>query len=212
CHGPGSKHVDIAKQKVAAGLKLDPKESFIVHGLKDLSLNQQNQVCGQCHARVGNKDQRDLAFQNKWFLAGTALPAVRGFLPGDSNSEERSFILSYSNASGGGQGLNNFWLEGRGKKSRTQSQDHTSSAHATKAGASCMTCHSFHGDAISKTAQQDARLRQPPQVLCESCHNKAGVTKQPNKEMYAGGQNLPSSQHADQGVQCMDCHMGAVAQ
>ena len=212
CHGPGSKHVDIAKQKAAAGLKLDPKDSFIVHGLKDLSLDQQNQVCGQCHARVGNKDQRDLAFQNKWFVDGTAVPGDRGFLPGDSNIDERSFFWSYSNPTGPGQGLDNFWPDGRGKKSRTQWQDHMSSAHATKAGASCMTCHSFHGDAITKAAQQDARLRQPPTELCESCHNKAGVTKQPNKEMYAGGQNLASSQHADQGVQCMDCHMGAVGQ
>jgi Cytochrome c554 and c-prime len=212
CHGPGSKHVDIAKQKAAAGQKLDPKESYIVHGLKDLSLDQQDQVCGQCHARVGNKDQRDLAFQNKWFVNGTVVPGDRGFLPGDSNIDERSFFWSYSNPTGPGQGLDNFWPDGRGKKSRTQWQDHMGSAHATKGGASCMTCHSFHGDAISKAAQQDARLRQPPTELCEACHNKAGVTKQPNKEMYEGGQNLPSSQHAVQGVRCMDCHMGAVGQ
>ena len=81
CHGPGSKHVDIAKQKAAAGLKLDPKESFIVHGLKDLSLDQQNQVCGQCHARVGNKDQGELAFQNKWFVNGTACRAIEDSCP-----------------------------------------------------------------------------------------------------------------------------------
>src|SRR5262249_17897479 len=36
--------------------------------------------------------------------------------------------------------------------------------------------------------------------------------KQPNREMYAGGPGLASSQHADQGVECVDCHMGAVGQ
>jgi formate-dependent nitrite reductase cytochrome c552 subunit len=30
--------------------------------------------------------------------------------------------------------------------------------------------------------------------------------------MYAGGTSLASSQHADQGVECVDCHMGAVGQ
>jgi hypothetical protein len=86
------------------------------------------------------------------------------------------------------------------------------SAHAIKGGASCLTCHSFHGDAVSKSPQQDAKLRQPPKEICESCHNQAGATKQANKEIYAGTNSAASSQHADQGVQCVDCHMGAVGQ
>jgi hypothetical protein len=212
CHGPGSKHVDAAKQKAAAGQKLDPKQSFIVHGLKDLSLDQQNQVCGQCHARVGNKDQRDLAFQNKLFVDGAPVADDRGFLPGDSNIVERSWFWSHSDPTGPGQGLETFWQDGRGKKSRTQWQDHVSSAHASKGGASCLTCHSFHGDAVVKDPQQQSKLRQPPKELCESCHNQAGTTKQPNREIYAGTNSSASSQHADQDVQCVDCHMGAVGQ
>jgi len=212
CHGPGSKHVDIAKQKAAAGQKLDPKESLIVHGLKDLSLHQQDQICGQCHARVGNRDERDLAFQNKLFVNGTAVTGDRGFLPGDSNIVERSFFWSHSNPTGPGQGLETFWQDGRGKKSRTQWQDHVGGAHAVKGGASCMTCHSFHGDAVSKSPQQDAKLRQPPKEMCETCHSQAGATKQANKEIYTGTNSVASSQHADQGVQCVDCHMGAVGQ
>src|SRR5262249_32043374 len=51
-----------------------------------------------------------------------------------------------------------------------------------------------------------------PKELCESCHSQSGTTKQPNREMYAGGPGLASSQHADQGVECVDCHMGAVGQ
>jgi len=215
CHGPGSKHIEAAKQKEAAGSKLDPvrDQTFIVHGLKDLSLDQQNQICGQCHSRVGNKDQRDLAFQNKLFVAGTPIPGDRGFLPGDANLAERSFFWSYANPNATpGQGMDTFWPDGRGKKSRTQWQDHVNSAHAVKGGASCMTCHSFHGDAVEKDPQQESKLRQPVKELCETCHNQAGAAKQPNKEMYAGSLNAASSQHADQGVQCVDCHMGAVGQ
>jgi hypothetical protein len=215
CHGPGSKHIEAAKQKEASGTKLDPArdQTWIVHGLKDLSLDQQSQVCGQCHARVGNRDQRDLGFQNKLFVGGTAVAADRGFLPGDSNLVERSFFWSYANPNATpGQGVDTFWPDGRGKKSRTQWQDHINSAHAVKGGASCMTCHSFHGDAVEKDPQQEFKLRQPVKDLCETCHNLSGAAKQPNREMYAGGANAASSQHADQGVQCVDCHMGAVGQ
>jgi hypothetical protein len=75
-----------------------------------------------------------------------------------------------------------------------------------------MTCHAFHGDAVSKDPQQQAKLRQPRKELCESCHSQSGTAKQPNQEMYSGGPGLASSQHADQGVECADCHMGAVGQ
>src|SRR6516162_8014845 len=42
CHGPGSKHVEAAKQKEAEGSKLNPDRDslFIIHGLRDLSLDQ----------------------------------------------------------------------------------------------------------------------------------------------------------------------------
>lgn len=208
CHGPGSKHVDLAKQKAAAGSKLDPEHepTLIVHGLKDLSLDQQNQVCGQCHARLGGKSQGVLGFPDT--LVGKL------FLPGDFNLAERALFWSYVNPNSiPGQGFDNFWPDGRGKKSRTQWQDHIAGAHAVKAGASCMTCHTFHGDAVSKDPQQASKLRQPPKELCESCHHVGGLAKQPNMEMYSGVPNLvASSQHADQGVVCADCHMGAVGQ
>jgi formate-dependent nitrite reductase cytochrome c552 subunit len=216
CHGPGSKHIDAAKQKEAAGTKLNPDrdQTWTIHGLKDLSLDQQNQVCGQCHARLGGKVQTVLAFPDTI--------DHNHFLPGDATLTERARIWSYisppTTALGNppsttiGQGFDNFWPDGRGKKSRTQWQDHVIGAHGTKAGASCMTCHAVHGDAVAKEQQEPSKLRQPPKELCESCHSESGSTKQPNKEMYAGGPNLPSSQHADQGVECVDCHMGAVGQ
>lgn len=240
CHGPGSKHVAAATQKRDAGSKLDPAkdEIFIVHGLKDLTLEQQNQVCGQCHARVSNRLPDVLAFPYTLthkdaagkIVANThkgksgAQVVDRGFVPGDSDLTERGLFWSYFNPNPPntpGQGQDTFWPDGRGKKSRTQWQDHMSSAHATKAGASCMTCHAFHGDAVSKDPQQESKLRQPPQALCESCHslsnptgNMTGSTHQPNKEMY--GQGTPAQdKHAaqpDQAVTCVDCHMGAVGQ
>jgi hypothetical protein len=209
CHGPGSKHVDAAKQKAAAGSKLDPKvdQTWIVHGLKDLSLDQQDQVCGQCHARMSSK-----SFNNVLGYPDTLDGHL--FLPGDTNLSERALMWSYVNPNATpGQGVDNFWPDGRGKKSRTTFQDHEGGAHAVKAGASCMTCHSFHGDAVTKDPQQVAKLRQPIEQLCQTCHRQGGLAKQPNMELYSGMANVSaSSQHADQGVQCVDCHMGAVGQ
>jgi cytochrome c554/c'-like protein len=216
CHGPGSKHVEVARQKEAAGSKLNPDvdQAFIVHGLKDLSLDQQNQICGQCHTRLGGKTQAVLGFPD--------VVDHKHFLPGGTNLTERARIWSYiippstvladPPSTTLGQGFDNFWPDGRGKKSRTQWQDHVNGPHGTKAGASCLTCHSFHGDAVSKDPQQQSKLRQPPKELCESCHSLGGMARQPNREMYTGGTSLASSQHADQGVECVDCHMGAVGQ
>jgi len=139
-------------------------------------------------------------WRSRTTCSSKVVPGDRGFLPGDSNP------------TGPGQGLDTFWPDGRGKKSRTQWQDHQNGAHVTKAGASCLTCHALHGDAVSKDPQQESKLRQPTKDLCESCHNQTGLSKQPNKEMYVGGGNIASSQHADQDVQCSDCHMGSVGQ
>ena len=79
-----------------------------------------------------------------------------------------------------GQGFDNFWPDGRGKKSCTQ-HSRWWPATAWKAGASCMTRHVFHGDAVSKEPQQQSKLRQPPKELCEFCHSQSGTTKQLKK-------------------------------
>src|SRR5262249_37199859 len=215
CHGPASKHVEVAQKKKDEGKQfdpLDPKDKlWIVHGLKDLSFDQQNQVCGQCHSRIGGaaneniqgkiRDQRDLAFPNTDENGNL-------FLPGDTDLAQRALIWSYDKPSTTpGGGLDTFWPDGYGKKSRTQWQDHIGSAHATKTGASCMTCHSFHGDAVEKEPQQQAKLRQPVKELCETCHTASKTSQRPNVEMYAGAeqQGFPEfsvSLHGKQNVQC----------
>ena len=178
--------------------------------------------------RPGRRPRQEsgLAFPNVLDETDPTETKPKPFLPGDANLTERAQFWSYvvplttvPGTSPGdppgttlNQGFDNFWPDGRGKKSRTQWQDHTRSAHATKAGASCMTCHAFHGEAMSKDPQQQAKLRQPVKELCESCHNRTGATWQPNKEMFAGTAAVAPSQHALAEVQCVDCHMGAVGQ
>ncbi len=181
CHGPASTHVAEAEAAKASGKPLDPAATTIVHPLKDLSPMQQTQVCAQCHGRNTNKTISDIAFQ-------------QGFLPGDVDMTSRSRFWSYSGTSNPDESKY-FYPNDWGKRNRQQYQDFTKSAHANKAGMSCLTCHTFHGKA------EGAQLRQKPEELCTTCHSGSGYAKRNNSEMFAG------SPMEKAGVQCVDCHM-----
>lgn len=181
CHGPASKHVAEAEQAKAGGKKLAADATTIVHPLKDLSPLQQTQVCAQCHGRNGNKTVPDLAFQ-------------QGFLPGDIDMTTRSRFWSYSGTSNPDE-YKYFWPNDWAKRNRQQWQDFQKSTHFNKAGLSCITCHTFHGQA------EGAQLRQKPSELCVGCHTSASYAKRGNAELFAG-----SPMHKA-GVQCVDCHM-----
>lgn len=142
---------------------------------------QQTQVCAQCHGRNGNKTVPDLAFQ-------------QGFLPGDIDMTTRLRFWSYSGTSNPDE-YKYFWPNDWAKRNRQQWQDFQKSTHFNKAGLSCITCHTFHGQA------EGAQLRQKPEELCVGCHTSAGYAKRGNAELFAG-----SPMHKA-GVQCVDCHM-----
>lgn len=184
CHGPGAKHVAQAMAALAAGKPLDPAVTTIVHPLKDLNALQQTQVCAQCHGRSTNKKDADLSFQ-------------QGFLPGDIDMTSRLRYWSYSGSANPDE-YRYFWPNDWAKRNRQQWQDFTKSAHASKAGMSCLTCHSFHG------RTEGAQLRQKPEEMCVTCHSGSGYAKRNNAEMFA------DSPMAKAGVQCIDCHMSKI--
>ena len=181
CHGPASKHVAEAEAAKLAGKALDPVATTIVHPLKDLNAMQQTQVCAQCHGRNANKKVSELSFQ-------------QGFLPGDVDMTSRSRFWSYSGTANPDE-YKYFWPNDWAKRNRQQWQDFQKSAHFNKAGMSCLTCHTFHGQA------EGAQLRQKPEEMCVGCHTNASYAKRGNAEMFEG-----SPMHKA-GVQCVDCHM-----
>lgn len=181
CHGPASKHVAEAEAAKLAGKALDPAATTIVHPLKDLNAMQQTQVCAQCHGRNSNKKVSELSFQ-------------QGFLPGDVDMTSRSRFWSYSGTANPDE-YKYFWPNDWAKRNRQQWQDFQKSAHFNKAGMSCLTCHTFHGQA------EGAQLRQKPEEMCVGCHTNASYAKRGNAEMFEG-----SPMHKA-GVQCVDCHM-----
>lgn len=181
CHGPGSKHVHEAKAAAEKGVALASGTSTIVHPLKDLTSYQQNQVCAACHGRNTNKTQPELAFQ-------------QGFRPGDTNINSKITYWSYSMSSNPVQNAY-FWSNDWAKRNRQQWQDYTKSTHFNKAGLTCITCHTFHGE------WGEAQLRGKAEEMCVSCHSEGGRASRHNKEMYEG------SPMQKAGVECVDCHM-----
>ena len=184
CHGPGSRHVAQAKAARAAGSPLLAGKTAIVNPLTDLNAEQATQVCGQCHGRGTHKEQPELTFPT-------------GFLPGDTDLTSRFRLWSFSGSNPKTESAY-FWRNDWASRNRQQLQDFTKSAHYTKAGMSCISCHAFHGGV------ENAQLRQKPAELCTECHRAEGVAKTPNAEMYEG------SDMQQAGVTCTDCHMARI--
>lgn len=180
CHGPGSLHVQEAKQAELKGQRLVKAEK-IIQPRKDLTTLQQNQLCGQCHGRNTNKHDREIAF-----------PV--GFLPGDTNIQDLIFFWSYSGDPNPDH-TRYFWPNDWAKRNRQQWQDFSKSTHSTKTDVTCLTCHTFHGDWFEN------QLRLPREKLCAECHTRDGLAKRPNVEMFTG------SPMQKAGTTCVDCHM-----
>ncbi len=181
CHGPGSKHVEQAKAAAEKGTPLASGTSTIVHPLKDLNAYQQNQICASCHGRASNKKDPELSFQ-------------QGFRPGDTNMNSRVTYWSYSMNSNPNQ-FSYFWSNDWAKRNRQQWQDFTKSTHFNKAGVTCVTCHTFHGE------WSEGQLRGNAEDMCAGCHSEGGRANRHNKEFFEG------SPMQKAGVECVDCHM-----
>lgn len=148
CHGPGSKHV-ITKSKTS-----------IVNPVK-LNAIQQNQLCGQCHSRVTNKQEKELSYP-------------LGFVPGNTDLAQRVKFWTYSS------NPKNFWANGNSSKNRQQYHDVQFSGH-TKAGITCITCHDPHS-----VQKGYAQLRLEKEKLCQQCH-KASTEMYKDSTMAQAG-------------------------
>jgi predicted CXXCH cytochrome family protein len=132
CHGPGSKHAQSGDKK------------NIVNPV-NLNAVQQNQLCGRCHSRVTNKDQKDLAFP-------------QGFIAGNTDLQDRVQFWTFAS------NPDYFWSNGDARKNRQQYQDIQKSKHQ-QAGVTCITCHDVHS-----TKKGYAHVRVSKNELCSSCH------------------------------------------
>lgn len=132
CHGPGSKHA-ATKSK-----------SNIVNPAK-LNAVQQDQLCGQCHSRVTNKQEKELSYP-------------LGFVPGNTDLPQRVKFWTYSS------NRKSFWSNDFSSKNRQQYHDVQLSKHS-KAGVTCITCHDTHS-----SQKGTAQVRLEKNDLCVQCH------------------------------------------
>ena len=132
CHGPGSAHA------------ASRRGSDIVNPIR-LSGIQQDQLCGQCHSRVTNKQEKELSFPT-------------GFKPGDADLEQRVDFWNFR------ANPRNFWSNGHASKNRQQLHDGEFSKHRA-AGVTCITCHDTHSPRTGH-----AQLRLEKNALCAQCH------------------------------------------
>ena len=148
CHGPGSRH---------AATK---KKSDIVNPAR-LNAVQQDQLCGQCHSRVTNKQEKDLSYP-------------LGFRPGNTDLQQRVKFWNFSSSP------KNFWANGYSSKNRQQYHDVQSSGH-TNAGVTCITCHDVHSPRAGY-----AQLRMEKSKLCSQCHKASAGMYQGSTMAKAG--------------------------
>ncbi|MDA0747291.1 MAG: T9SS type A sorting domain-containing protein [bacterium] len=169
CHGPGSEHVG----QGGRGPIVNPK---------DLTVLQQNELCGACHNRV------------KGFQIGgndTDYPYSatlnRTFRPGEN-------LASFIARDAGG-----YWPDGTSRQHHQQYPDYQKSGHAGKL--SCMSCHNSHNETnfehdLVKTARDNS--------LCTQCHPSYS-------NPTAVAQHTKHSVDLARGLgRCVDCHMAAV--
>lgn len=164
--GPGSKHVQEAKDAKMQGKTLVASLTTTIHPLKDLNALQQTQICSQCHGRGTNKEIKKVSFP-------------LGFLPGDTNINDH-MMFGVIQVQLVKIKLNIFILMIGQNEIDNKRKIFLKSAHANQADMSCLTCHSFHGKS------QSYQLRQEPQKLCTECHTATGAAKRPNEEMFKG--------------------------
>lgn len=172
CHGPGEQHASTANS------------NLIINPSKLTAIQQQMDVCGQCHTRVKSKELvggRNLGFPYN----------IRNMRPGD-------ILEDFANPASG------LWQGGISKQHHQQREDYIGhdnfegSAHA-KAGLTCFSCHNAHGSENEHDLIATAR----DNTLCLNCHKE----KFPNTNSIA-----LHSQHAVDiagAPRCVDCHMSA---
>jgi predicted CXXCH cytochrome family protein len=232
CHGPGSVHVDTAKD-----IGRNPTDAEVTEIRAAIVVTPDAQVCGQCHSQGATN---------------TGQPFPVDYRPGQVLAQ--SFTLSEPNdtahwrSSGHAASQNmqyNEWLHSGHANALTSlkasnyaddtclechSADYqltelftTEQAAGDRAGeapapvtlataqygVTCTSCHTLHGD-----TGQDFQLSQEPYALCVSCHtdDRLQQVHNPVKAMFEGEPVVDQiagvpSKHFTEGAKCTDCHM-----
>ncbi|NQT86508.1 hypothetical protein HQ560_07060, partial [bacterium] len=143
--------------------------------LKNLPPRRQVDVCGKCHTRGEDAEH------------GFGYPY--DFQVGDRLHLKYAFVEPVI-----GKETKRFWPDGRSKSHHQQQIDFVQSAHFTKAGMTCVSCHAPMAGGVLKLKEN-----QTPNDLCTACHtNRKG-----DDALKAHTRHDPTKE----GAVCVDCHM-----
>lgn len=186
CHGPGSVHIEMAKNLPA---KVNPYGEEVYALRQTIVSSVDSAICGQCHNR-GKSPDGAYSYPVGYVVGGPL--------------DETMFV---SVAPTGAEDDANFWVNGLEKKHREQYITWRESAHATAHISIqegnykrdfCMVCHSTDYANQDTTFAQDVVTLESAQfgVTCVGCHSPHGEA---NVEDQLVGESYDL---------CVSCHTG----
>ena len=205
CHGPGEQHVS------AGG----GKSKYIVNP-EYLATDRGNEVCGQCHIRVINKEGgsgADFETEYPCIINGED---ITPYIPGNTLANYIEETTSDGKSTAGYWNDNNTSTLGENASENNHSQKHhqqyqdlTKSVHYNYARNKCYTCHEPHGKGVEGTPQL---LRESSNnKLCTNCHSDlTKTTKESGNTENIHARHYYSPNDAG-GSLCTGCHMPKTA-
>ncbi|NWF68134.1 MAG: hypothetical protein HXY40_03530 [Chloroflexi bacterium] len=208
CHGPGSLHAEIADD-----IGGNPNDNELVEIRGSINIGIDPQVCGQCHARGSDANNRPYP---AGFVPGANLSAVFTLFPADDSAHwypsghAQMPNMQYNEwlNAGHAQSLTNLVASGAaidGDCLTCHSADYVRTerlidavrdedregdapepltAETAQYGVTCTSCHNPHSE-----GEQPVYLAQDSYTLCVSCHSDSSVAEgvhHPVREMFEG--------------------------
>ncbi|WP_347273296.1 cytochrome c3 family protein [Candidatus Kuenenia sp.] len=205
CHGPGGLHVSEGGGKAL----------YIVNP-KYLATDRGNEVCGQCHVRVKNKDGEngaDFVTEYPSIINGDKItPFIPGKILADYIEEtdaDDNPTAGYWDDNDAGSLGENASENNHSKKHHQQYQDFIKSHHYNYAGQKCYQCHEPHGKGNTGTPQ----LLKPSDnnKICITCHDDFAETIEKDGEVQNRHAKHEFSSSDPGGSLCTGCHMPKTA-
>ncbi|MCF6152044.1 MAG: hypothetical protein E3K38_07075 [Candidatus Kuenenia stuttgartiensis] len=205
CHGPGELHVSEGGGK--ARHIVNPKY---------LASDRGNEVCGQCHVRVKNKDGENGADFETEYPSIINGDEITPFIPGkvladyiEETDADGNLTAGYWNDNDAGSLGENASENNHSKKHRQQYQDFIKSHHYNYAGQKCYQCHEPHVTGEAGTPQ--LRKRSDNNKICITCHDDFAETIEKDGEVQNRHAKHEFSSSSPGGSLCTGCHMPKTA-
>ena len=181
-----------------------------------MATDRGNEVCGQCHVRVKNKDGENGANFVTAYPSIINYGEITPFIPGrvladyveetDSVGKPTAGYWDDNDAASLGENASE---NNHSKKHHQQYQDFIKSRHYNYAGQKCYQCHEPHGTGTTGTPQ--LLQRSDNNKICITCHDDFADTVRKDGELQNKHAKHNYSSSDPGGSLCTGCHMPKTA-